>query len=148
LVVLLLVLLLLFLLSLVVLAVSGLLLMVQGLVQRRREPARRGLAWACGTLGVCGYVLGAAAVLLAQSEADHGTDSSPAPACRQAGLGTVTERHRAGYLPLRFDCVLDDGTTRSAGVVAGWLTPVTVVLMATGLGLSVDRHRRQADRVG
>jgi hypothetical protein len=48
----------------------------------------------------------------------------------------VTERHRADYFPLRFDCVLDDGTTRSAGVVSGWLTPMTVVLMATELGLS------------
>lgn len=131
----------------VVAAFWGLALTVLGVVKRRRAPAVRGLALVCGALGVGGYALGAALVVLAQSEASHGTDSSPAPACWQANLETVTG-HRAGYVPLRFDCVLEDGTTRSAGVVSGWLTPVAVVLAAAGVGLSVDRHRKPAARVG
>jgi hypothetical protein len=40
------------------------------------------------------------------------------------------------------------GTTYSAGVVSGWLTPVAVVLTAAAVGSSVDRQRKPADRVG
>jgi len=132
---------------LVVAALWGLALTVLGVMKRRWIPVVRGVALVCGALGFGGYVVGFALVAMAQGEASHGTDSSPAPACRQANLGTVTS-HRVGYFPLRFDCVLEDGTTRSAGVVSGWLTPVTVGLMVAGVGLSVDRHRKSAARVG
>src|SRR5689334_11047493 len=90
----------------------GLVLVVRGLAKRTSERVRRGLAWVFVAVGVGGYAAGIVFVGIAQDEASHGTDSSPAPACWQADLGPVTD-HRAGYFPLRFDCILADGTTRS-----------------------------------
>ena len=84
--------------------------------------------------------------LVAMSSVSQASLTSPAPACRRANLGTVTA-HEAGYFPLRFDCVLADGTTRSAGVVSWWLTPVALVLTASGVGLSVDQHRKPVARI-
>jgi hypothetical protein len=80
-----------------------------------------------------------------QSESSHGTSSSPAPACQREFHETV-RGHRAGYFPLRFDCVLDDGTTSSAGIVSGWPTPVTAVLTAAGLWLWLAPSERIASR--
>ena len=125
----------------------GLALTVLGVVQRRRARAVRGLAWVCGALGVGGYVLGAMLVLVSQGEADHGTDSSPAPACRQANFGMTVTTHEAGYFPLRFDCRLADGSTRSAGVVSWWVTPVVVVLVAAGGWLALDERRHAPERL-
>src|SRR5688500_6505147 len=98
----------------------GLVKTVRGVVKRRRVPVVRGLALVCGALGVIGYASGAVLVMVTHSESSRGADSSPSRACRQANLGAVTG-HRAGYFPLRFDCVLEDGTTRPSGVVSGWL---------------------------
>ncbi len=107
----------------------------------------RGLALLCGGLGIGGYALGVTLVALAQGETTHGADSSPAPACWMANLKT-TVAHEAGYFPLRFDCELADGTTHSAGVVSGRLTPVTLVLVAVGGGLALERRRREVTQVG
>jgi hypothetical protein len=123
-----------------VVATRGLVLIGLGAVKRRRAPAVRGLGLVCGAFGVGGYALGAVLVMMEQSEASHGADSSPARVCRQANPEMVTG-HRAGYFPLRFDCELADGTTRSAGVVSGWLTPMAVVLTAAGVGLSAAAKR-------
>jgi hypothetical protein len=115
---------------------------VEGLARRRRVVLS--LALAAGAFGVGMYLLGALGTALSMNDADHGTDSSPAPACRDAGRGTVAE-HRAGFLPLRFDCVLEDGTTFSVGVPR-WYTPVAFGLAAAGVGLAVSEWRRSPDR--
>ncbi|QNE16843.1 hypothetical protein F1D05_01670 [Kribbella qitaiheensis] len=112
----------------------------------RRRPAGRaarvlrGLALLTGALAVGGYAFGVVVIGAQQSESSHGTDSSPSPACRLSAPTPSSISHvtgyDAGYLPLRFDCKLDDGTTYSAGVVSPWLTPAMLALGATALGLA------------
>ncbi|MFF1356156.1 hypothetical protein [Streptomyces sp. NPDC058297] len=76
------------------------------------------------------YVLGLGGVQLSEHQSESGADSSPAPACRDADVDGSTLRHlvghRASYVPLAFDCVLDDGRTysSSSGYYA-WLNGLT-----------------------
>ena len=116
-------------------------------VKGGRARVVRSLALATLALGVGGYALGIVVVAVAHSEASHGADSSPAHECRQPGRGRVTG-HRAGYFPLRFDCVREDGTTFPAGFVPWWLTPVAVVLTAGGAWVWADPLRKPPTRVG
>ena len=116
-------------------------------VKRRRARVVRSLALVSLALGVGGYALGIVVVAVAHSEASHGADSSPAHECRQPERGLVTG-HRAGYFPLQFDCVREDGTTFPAGFIPWWLTPVAVVLTAGGAWVRADPLRRPATRVG
>ncbi|GAA1673980.1 hypothetical protein GCM10009745_16290 [Kribbella yunnanensis] len=111
---------------------------ILGLVKSRPRVVYRGLALICGSIAVGGYALGIAMVGLAQGESDHGTESSPAPACRQADPSKAPHviGHEAGYLPLRFDCELTDGTTYSAHVVPSGLTPVVLIAAAATAGLA------------
>lgn len=94
---------------------------------RRPGGAAAALRWfalmtAAGALGL--YVLAAGAVALADHESRSGADSSPAPACRDGFPRDTVEHlvgHRTSYLPPRFDCVRDDGTTYpGSGAYDGW----------------------------
>jgi hypothetical protein len=139
-----------FLLGLVVFLVStvvliwGLISTLVALISRkpdRRTRVLRKLVRPVAALGVACYAFGIFAVGAAQGESTHGTDSSPSPACRQAAATPDTASHlvgyEAGYLPPRFTCRLDDGTTYSADVVSPWLTPIALALGATALALTV-----------
>jgi hypothetical protein len=129
-----------------VVGVWGLAKAAAGAVKRRRAWVVRGLALLCGAFGVGAYAWGAMLVGLTDAEASEGAGSSPAVVCQEANRGWLTG-HRVGYLPLRFDCVLEDGTTFSAGVVSEWLTPAAFALTAVaGVGLSLTRNPRPADR--
>ena len=111
---------------------------ILGLVKGRPRNVYRGLALICGSIAIGGYALGVSLVGLAQSESTHGTDSSPAPACRQAAPTKVQHvtGHQARYLPPRFDCQLDDGTTYSANVVPAGLMPVVLIAALATAGLA------------
>lgn len=96
-------------------------------VLRGRRPDRRVglLRWGAGMAAAAGIILLAmalGAVEMSDHESRSGTDSSPAPACRDAAPHLVEHLvgHRASYLPPSFDCVLDDGTTYpSSGATCG-----------------------------
>ncbi|MFC9688627.1 hypothetical protein ACFTSF_08810 [Kribbella sp. NPDC056951] len=109
-----------------------------GLVKSRPRVVYRGLALITGSVAIGGYALGIALVGLAQGESEHGAESSPAPACRQADPTRAPHviGHEAGYLPLHFNCELDDGTTYSAHVVPSGLTPVVLIAAAATAGLA------------
>ncbi|MET7283892.1 hypothetical protein ABZS29_37020 [Kribbella sp. NPDC005582] len=112
---------------------------VLGLAKRRQRTIYRGLALVCGSIAIGGYALGVSLVALAEGESAHGAESSPAPACRQASPTQVAHvvDHWASYLPPRFDCRLDDGTTYSAGVVPTGLMPVVLIAALATAGLTV-----------
>ncbi|MGR6970184.1 hypothetical protein ACU639_11305 [Streptomyces cynarae] len=79
------------------------------------------------------YLIGLGAVDVAAHESASGTDSAPSPSCRD--IPPDVRRHLAGYrpsyLPLGFDCVLDDGTTFSSSALYTWLNGLVA---ACGLG--------------
>ncbi|WP_246097774.1 hypothetical protein [Streptomyces botrytidirepellens] len=78
------------------------------------------------------YSLGLFGVLASEHETDNGANSSPAPACRD-GFAADTVRHlshhRSSYLPLRFDCVRDDGTTYPSEPAYVWMNWTTLFLL-------------------
>lgn len=78
------------------------------------------------------YILGLSAVLWSEHATNNGADSSPAPACRD-GFAADTVRHlshhRASYLPLRFDCVRDDGTSYPSDPDYVWMNWATLLLL-------------------
>lgn len=86
------------------------------------------------------YSLGLFGVLSSEQETDNGADSSPAPACRD-GFAADTVRHlthhRSSYLPLRFDCVLDDGSTYPSDPDYAWMNWATLFLLLSGAVLIV-----------
>ena len=86
------------------------------------------------------YSLGLFAVLSSEQETNNGADSSPAPACRD-GFAADTVRHlshhRSSYLPLRFDCVLDDGSTYPSDPDYAWMNWATLFLLLSGALLIV-----------
>ncbi|ADB31147.1 hypothetical protein Kfla_2062 [Kribbella flavida DSM 17836] len=126
---------------------------VFALVRRRRAwriVALRRLATLSAAFAVGSHALGVALVMLEVSQSTHGADSSPSHACRNAAPdpGSIRRitRHEAGYLPPRFDCVMDDGTKYSGRVVPAGLGPVVLVSGAGAivLGLAARRTSRQA----
>lgn len=78
------------------------------------------------------YSLGLFGVLASEHETDNGADSSPAPACRD-GFAADTVRdlshYRSSYLPLRFDCVRDDGTSYPSDTDYVWMNWTTLYLL-------------------
>nr|WP_236055546.1 hypothetical protein [Streptomyces sabulosicollis] len=101
------------------------------------------------------YTLGLFAVLTSELEFNDGADSVPAPACRQ-GFDTDTvqhlSHHRSSYLPLRFDCVLDDGTAYSSDPRYAWMNWATLLLalsaalLAIGAAYVTELHARKHTR--
>jgi len=104
------------------------------------------------------YSLGLFGVLSSEWETDNGADSSPAPACRD-GFAAETVQHlshyRSSYLPLRFDCVRDDGTAYPSDPGYVWMNWATLslllaaALLIVGAGyVSELRIRRRSPRAG
>ncbi|MDG9723088.1 MULTISPECIES: hypothetical protein [unclassified Streptomyces] len=86
------------------------------------------------------YSLGFTAVLVSASEADGGANSSPTSACRESlspEPGSELSHHRHSYLPLRFDCVLEDGTTYSSDPDYVWMNWTALPLAASAVLLAV-----------
>ncbi|MEV5611531.1 hypothetical protein [Streptomyces sp. NPDC052225] len=122
-------------------------------------PGRRA-AWGRDLLRWCAVMAAAAAVLVyviglglvqwAATEAASGANSAPAEPCRH--LGSETLGHLAGhepsYLPLGFDCVLDDGTlVAGSGGYLGFNAvaaafALTAVLLLIGMGFWDERRAR------
>ncbi|MEU6522966.1 hypothetical protein ABZ892_08965 [Streptomyces sp. NPDC046924] len=91
----------------------------------------RRAAAAAGWAAVAVYSLGLSGVLLSEHGFNNGADSIPAPACRD-GFDAETRQglshHRSSYLPLRFDCVRDDGTVYPSEPGCVWMNWATASL--------------------
>ncbi|WP_121719518.1 hypothetical protein [Streptomyces sp. E2N171] len=120
-------------------------------VLRGRRPDRRvGLfRWGAGMVAAAGVILlvmALGAVEMSDHESRSGTNSSPAPACRDAAPHLVERLvgHRASYLPPSFDCVLEDGTTYPSSGGYVWVNglvatcAVVSVLLAVGAKYRAD----------
>jgi hypothetical protein len=120
-------------------------------VLRGRRPDRRVglLRWGAGMAAAAGIILLAmalGAVEMSDHESRSGTDSSPAPACRDAAPHLVEHLvgHRASYLPPSFDCVLDDGTTYPSSGGYVWFNGLVVMCAAVSGLLAVGARYRTA----
>lgn len=80
------------------------------------------------------YSLGLSGVLGSELQFNNGASSVPAPACRD-GFEPYTIRglthHRSSYLPLRFDCVRDDGTSYPSDPNYVWMNWATLALLVS-----------------
>ncbi|MET8770225.1 hypothetical protein [Streptomyces sp. NPDC004658] len=100
-------------------------------------------AWMAGWAAVVLYFLGAGAVALSVHESSSGADSTPAHECRDDFPPGVLVGQQASWVPLRFDCVLADGSTRpsspgyfwvNTGVAGLGLAAVTLGILAQAVG--------------
>lgn len=109
-------------------------------------------AWAAAAV----YSLGIFSVLASEQAFGDGADSIPAPACRD-GFDAETRQglshHRSSYLPLRFDCVRDDGTVYSSDPGYVWMNRATAslalaaVLLVIGAGCASKVRARKKTAV-
>ncbi|MER6976689.1 hypothetical protein [Streptomyces carpinensis] len=93
-----------------------------------------------GSAAAAVYAWGFFVVALSEHEFGNGADSIPAPACRDGFPRETVQRlshHRPSYLPLRFDCVLDDGTTYSSDPSYAWLNGTSLALALSALALVI-----------
>lgn len=106
-------------------------------------------AWAAAAV----YSLGLFSVLDSESAFGDGANSVPAPACRDGFAPATIEglsHHRSSYLPLRFDCVRDDGSVYASDPYYGWMNGATAVLalsaalLAIGAGYASELRARRA----
>ncbi|MFI8167176.1 hypothetical protein ACIGAN_12550 [Streptomyces sp. NPDC085931] len=106
-------------------------------------------AWAAAAV----YSLGLFSVLDSESAFGDGANSVPAPACRDGFAPATIEglsHHRSSYLPLRFDCVRDDGSVYASDPYYGWMNGATAVLalsaalLAIGAGYASELRARGA----
>ncbi len=110
---------------------------------------------AAGWAAVAVYSLGLSGVLLSEHAFGNGADSIPAPACRD-GFDAETRQglshHRSSYLPLRFDCVRDDGTVYSSDTGYLWMNWATAslalaaALLVIGAGYATELRARKSAR--
>ncbi|MEU2752438.1 hypothetical protein ABZ613_40280 [Streptomyces collinus] len=106
-------------------------------------------AWAAAAV----YSLGFFSVLVSESDVNDGANSVPAPACRD-GFAPATiqglSHHRSSYLPLRFDCVREDGSVYSSDAAYGWMNgasaslALSAALFAIGAGYATELRARKA----
>ncbi|WDV54672.1 hypothetical protein PV963_32065 [Streptomyces coeruleorubidus] len=106
-------------------------------------------AWAAASV----YSLGFFAVWGSEQAFGDGAASVPAPACLD-GFAPATiqglTHHRSSYLPLRFDCVRDDGTVYSSDSSYVWMNWASVscalaaALLAIGAGYATELRARKA----
>ncbi|MBO1330075.1 hypothetical protein [Streptomyces sp. VRA16 Mangrove soil] len=121
---------------------------------RRPDWGRNLLLWSAAMAAaatVIVYVIGLGAVQLAASEAESGAGSAPAEPCRVLAPDVLDRlaTYRPSYLPLGFDCVLDDGTVAAGGGGYGWFNGIAAACAAAGAGLAVgvgflDERRARA----
>ncbi|GAB7110391.1 hypothetical protein JCM4814A_87060 [Streptomyces phaeofaciens JCM 4814] len=118
-----------------------------------RRPGRaRQLRWfaamtAAGALGL--YLMAAGAVAYNVHDTRSGADSSPAHACRDGFPRDTVEHlvgHRASYVPPRFDCVRDDGTTYPSSGTYAWWNLLTVGFAVVAAGLAAAARYVRARR--
>jgi hypothetical protein len=105
-------------------------------------------AWAAAAV----YSLGFFTVLMSEQEFGDGASSIPAPACLD-GFDPATVQglthHRSSYLPLRFDCVRDDGTVYSSDSSYVWMNwssaflALAAALLAIGAGYATELRTRK-----
>ena len=101
------------------------------------------------------YAIGLGAVQLAEHESQSGADSSPAVSCRDVETSTLEHLvgSRPSYVPLGFDCVLDDGTTYPSSSGYAWVNGLSVgfglgaVVLAVAGGYVVERRAGDGRRV-
>ncbi|MBJ3808961.1 hypothetical protein [Streptomyces flavofungini] len=113
---------------------------------------RRAAAMAACAAGAV-YSLGFFAVLTADLAVGDGADSTPATACRE-GFDADTVRglshSRYSLLPLRFDCVRDDGSVYSSDPDYVWMNwgalalALSAVLLAVAAGCAAEFRARKA----
>ncbi|MGW2894451.1 hypothetical protein ACWDAO_07355 [Streptomyces sp. NPDC001212] len=100
----------------------------------------RRAAPAAGLAAAAVYSLGFFDIAVSEHEFGDGADSVPAPACRD-GFGSEVRRHlthhQSSYLPLRFDCFLDDGTFYPSNPDYGWMNWASLSLALSGVLLAV-----------
>ncbi|WP_248504981.1 hypothetical protein [Streptomyces sp. D2-8] len=106
-------------------------------------------AWAAAAV----YSLGFFTVLVSESAFGDGADSVPAPACRD-GFDLETRQglshHRSSYLPLRFDCVREDGSVYSSESAYQWMNgasaslALAAALLFIGTGYADELRARKA----
>ncbi|MDG9711542.1 hypothetical protein [Streptomyces sp. DH10] len=106
-------------------------------------------AWAAAAV----YCLGFFTVLASESAFNDGANSVPAPACRD-GFDPATiqglTHHRSSYLPLRFDCVRDDGSVYASDSSYVWMNwssaflALSAALLAIGAGYATEFRARKA----
>ena len=119
---------------------------------RRPGRARHTLRWfavmtAAGALGL--YLMAAGAVAYHVHDTRSGADSSPAHACRDGFPRDTVEHlvgHRASYVPPRFDCVRDDGTTYPSSGTYAWWNLLTVGFAVVAAGLAAAARYTRARR--
>lgn len=90
-----------------------------------------------GSGAVILYVLGAGAVALSVHESSSGADSTPAHECRDDYRADHLVGQTASWLPLRFDCVLDDGGTYPSSPAYFWINTLVAVLGLASIALVV-----------
>jgi len=111
------------------------------LPRRRADWAVDLLRWGAVMAAVAAadlYLIGLGLVRFAVSQSESGTDSAPSPLCRDEMPGAI-ERiagYEPSYVPLGFDCVLDDGTTYPGSGVYAWMNGL---VLAFGLAAVVLR---------
>ncbi|MEU5535461.1 hypothetical protein [Streptomyces sp. NPDC020362] len=113
-----------------------------------RSDLLRWSAWMTGSGAVILYLLGAGAVAFAVHDSSSGADSTPSHDCRDDYRADHLVGQTASWLPLRFDCVLDDGGTYPSSPAYFWInTLVTVLGLATialvvAQGYAAERRAR------
>ncbi|MEV0254047.1 hypothetical protein AB0H82_07195 [Streptomyces sp. NPDC050732] len=125
---------------------------------RRPDWGRDLLCWSAGmaaAAAVITYTIGLGSVQWEASEAESGASSSPAVPCRSLPPGTLDRLagHEPSYVPLGFDCLLDDGSvvagsgpyTLLNAVAAAFALAAVLALITVGF---VDEHRARSARRG
>ncbi|MEU1406449.1 hypothetical protein ABZ471_29505 [Streptomyces sp. NPDC005728] len=103
----------------------------------RRSELLRWSAWMTGSGAVILYLLGAGAVGFAVHESSSGADSTPSHDCRDDYRADHLVGQTASWLPLRFDCVLDDGGTYPSSPAYAWVNALVAVLGLASIALIV-----------
>ncbi|MFI9586768.1 hypothetical protein ACIHCQ_34185 [Streptomyces sp. NPDC052236] len=107
---------------------------------------------AAAAVGLC--VLGLGMVQFEEHDSQSGADSTPSHSCRDVPPSTMEHLfgQQPSYLPLGFDCVLDDGTTYPSSDIYAWMNALivgfgvgAVVLAVAGGFVAERRARAQAD---
>ncbi|MFJ5996136.1 hypothetical protein [Streptomyces sp. NPDC092370] len=106
-------------------------------------------AWAAAAV----YSQGAFTVLMSEQAFGDGANSMPAPACRDGFDPATVEglsHHRSSYLPLRFDCVREDGSVYAGDPDYVWMNwasaslALSAALLVIGAGYASELRAREA----